>query len=139
MQLSQGKLTITSTHDSAKQWIEIRLEDATSSVTFLEVRVELAPFAEALVGHAHQPCSFAVRHIEQVGKVRETKEERVPCTWQAHTSPEHHLAQQRAALAPFEVEGWRGNPDDLGNRHRGSAEHGYFVRFTRFVEAPERG
>lgn len=38
------------------------------------------------------------------------------------------------ALAPFEVDGWKGRVDDLGNMHKSTGDGtGYHVVFTRHV------
>lgn len=138
----RGKLSILRPHDSHPHppantqgdSISLRLEDATSSVTFLEIDISLEAFMYALTGSSHQDCAFTLRGLASVGKRREVKHEVVPYQ---HVYGAGEKDAKAAALAPFEVDGWRGYPGDLGNFHRGNSQGGYRVSFTRFVEVAE--
>lgn len=127
-----GKLTISHPSGGGGDYIEIRVEDATSGTPFLALQVSLEAFANAITGRASQDCTLELRGLDNLGKRREVKHERVPYTrvYGAYAQ----LAKAKA-LAPFEVDGWRGHASDLGNHHKGSDATGYTVSFTRFVDA----
>ena len=109
------------------------VDDETSRTQFL--RLELTPeaLALALTGLAAQPCTF-ILHAQNVGRRREVKEERVLYDARHRYGSEEERTQKHEALMPFETEGWRGNPNDLGNYHRGNKDKGYVVTFVRFVK-----
>ena len=127
--------TISITRDSTNT-LSISVDDETSRTEFL--RLELTPeaLALALTGLAARPCTFEL-HAQHVGKRREYKEERVFYVGRHHHGSEEERTQKQEALMPFETEGWRGNPNDLGNYHnyhRGNKDKGYVVTFVRFVK-----
>lgn len=124
-----GKITISRWHGNQepRDGITIEVTDETSGIRFLEVGMTLEAFAQAVTGLSHQPCEIELRGIENVGKVRELKTEVVPF---------NYSSDKPAALAPFEVDGWKGYAGDLGNPHK-VADGGYRVSFTRYVDAPK--
>jgi hypothetical protein len=126
-----GKLTITHPAGGGEDYMEICVKDNVSSITFLELRISPEALMHALTARAFQDCTLELRGLHNLGKKREHKYELVPYVpvW----GKKEHAAKQRA-LAPFEVDGWRGNSLDLGNFHRGNQIDGYRVSFTRFVD-----
>lgn len=144
MKLS-GKITISCPSGGAGER-SIRLEfiDDTSRVHFLAGEMSLADFTLCIAGHSYTPITFELRRPDLVGMRHEHKQETV-----AFDHPHEAIARDRrgrddaersplvdAALAPFEVEGWRGQPSDLLNHHRrleGRREH-FKVAFHRFVD-----
>ena len=126
----QGTISITRYSTNT---LLLCVDDETSRTQFL--RLELTPeaLALALTGLAAQPCTFELR-AQHVGKRRETKEERVWYHAQYRRGSEEERTEKHEALMPFETEGWRGNPNDLGNHHRGDKNKGYVTTFVRFVE-----
>lgn len=130
----QGSLSITCPRGGDTDYIEIALFDKSSGVEFATARIELASFAEALVGLAHVDCRFDLR-AEMVGKRREHKEEIVPYKdgWVDYNERE---TVAREVLKSYEIDGWRGRADDLFNQHR-HGQNGYRVTFVRYVDAEE--
>lgn len=126
-----GKITICrDNHDT----IRLCLTDSISCTEFLRLTMTAETLGLAITGLAWQPCTFELRP-GHVGKMRETKTECVPFPLQYGKYDDNEA--KHAALAPFEVDGWKGYPGDLGNHHRGDSKHGYNVTFTRFVDKKE--
>ena len=126
----RGTISITKYSNNT---ILLSVDDETSRTQFL--RLELTPEALglALTGLAAQRCTFELC-AEYVGMRREVKEERVFYVGRHHHGSEEERTAKYEALMPFETEGWRGNPNDLGNPHRGNRNDGYSTTFVRFVE-----
>ena len=71
----QTDISISRPSDSTgEKYIEVRLKDDASHITFATVKVGLADFMEALTGLAHMECETEVRGLEYVGKVREREQ-----------------------------------------------------------------
>lgn len=69
-----GKITISKTSDNrGNKDIRIRIEDDASYINFVEARMSLENFAEALTGLGFVDIEFDVRGLENVGKTRERK------------------------------------------------------------------
>lgn len=128
-----GKLSISRRTSSQRDPFSVlTIEDAVSNEE-IEVKIEAAQLAHALGGAAAQSCDITIHHLARIGKKYEHKTEIVSCAWNATEE------QKAAALAPFEVDGWMGTMDDLGNHHK-RAEDGCRVTFHRWVEAkPKKG
>jgi hypothetical protein len=94
-------------------------------------------FAYAITQSGHIPCNLTLRNIENVGKRREIKEERVPFRPTEKYGSRAERNAKLAALKPFEIDGWKGDIGKLGNWHYGDSTNGYNVTFTRFVEDNE--
>jgi hypothetical protein len=140
-----GQLTITRTMNGRDDQfpITIRLTDGSSGVQAVEIHISLADFAETLTGLAHVPCEFEWNDTGTVGKVHEHKKEIVWIPRGAETD-----GVIAAALAPFEVDGWRAYRPGCTNPHcvvgrepPGKGEKGdwYKVTFHRYVEPTVRG
>ena len=71
----KGQITISrpSTNDDRREFVRIAIKDAGSRLQFLEVEVELEPFAAALTGLSEQPCLLKTHGLTNVGKVREVE------------------------------------------------------------------
>jgi len=111
--------------------ITIRFRDEASGTEFLEVDVPIASFARALTGLGHQDCEFELRP-KNVGKRHEHKEEIVPVT-QSYIPHDKRKQIGASILKPFEVDGWKGQVDDLFNHHRHTPK-GQRVVFHRYVD-----
>lgn len=113
------------------EYAQIDVNDELSGTRVLTVRIPLKDFAEALFGLAHVECEFDL-NPDLVGKKCEHKQEMVPIEdglrYADRSSP---LAAK--ALAPFEVDGWKGRVDDLFNPHRRGGNSAR-VTFVRYVE-----
>ena len=131
----KGSLSITRPRGGETEYIKIAVFDKSSGVEFATVRVELASFAEALVGLAHVDCQFDLRP-ELVGKCHEHKEETVAYEggWTSYNEREQIA---REVLKPYETDGWKGRADDLFNHHRRTKD-GYRVTFVRYVDAEDK-
>lgn len=69
-----GKITISKTTSNRnKKEIRIAIEDDASSINFVEARMSLENFAEALTGLGFVDIDFTVRGLENIGKTRERK------------------------------------------------------------------
>lgn len=109
----------------------IEVTDETSRVQFIEIKLTTAELGAALTGSSYRPCKFGLRCVEKVGMKAECKEENVHFTDQYLRGSALDSAKTRA-LKPFEVDGWIGRREDLGNGHR-ATKNGYMVHFDRHV------
>lgn len=131
----EGTITITrQTNSKTGDSIRIGIEDSISGIVFVTLTLSPKQLTLALTGLASRPCTMQLYAIENIGKKRKIKQERVPYKTISHRRFSiTEIAAKKEALMPFEIEGWYGNADDLGNYHRGNDEDGYIVTFTRFV------
>lgn len=110
--------------------ISITIEDESSGTTVLDLDMTPEAFGNAVTGLSSQPCEFDF-HGENIGKIREQKTEYVRWYDPGKTN------SKQDALAPFEIDGWKGRESDLGNHHRRDPiSQKYSVNFTRFVDKP---
>lgn len=125
-----GKITISrySSNYDMERPVRIRIEDGNSGINFIEIALTLEDFANAVTGMGYVECQFEVRGLDKIGKRREVKTEVVK-TKSYNVSKEEKLD----LLKPFEVDGWIGSLDDLGNYHN-RKDDGYSVGFVRWVE-----
>jgi hypothetical protein len=124
-----AKLTISRvSHTRGDDEVRIQVYDEASGCVALIVTVPLAEFASAVTGLAHQPCT-AEWLPAPIGKVREHKTVDIRVGQSTRD-------ERSGLLAPYEVDGWKGNASDLVNHHRirnGVAS----VGFVRYVEPAE--
>lgn len=116
-------------HDG-KEVITIEVTDELSGARFLDVEIDPAEMMLALRGRARTPCKFILRPL-LVGCKFEHKTERVP--FDKYSTNKDEIA---AALAPYEIDGWCGNRDDMTNGHRSSLHDGartQTVSFRRYI------
>lgn len=131
--MMKGSVTISRPQRSDDvRYIQIEFTDESSGVNFLTARVGLEEFAETLTGLARNPCEFELRP-SLVGKIHQHKEEFVPCKDLYVNNASDRAIIAEKALAPFEVDGWKGRADDLFNHHR-RGRNGARVTFVRYVE-----
>jgi len=128
----KGNVTISrATSNVENDYIRIVVRDEESGTQFVTVEVSLAEFAQAITGLGAVPCQLDVRGLHNVGKRREVKREVLPALVNAREADA--LARAEAAIAPLEVDGWRGEAGDyllLSRRKQGDVT----VVFTRFVD-----
>lgn len=123
--------------------IVIYVEDETSGCQFLELRLSLADYGLLVSGLSGVECDGRVWLDAPIGKQRQVKEELVGWSNCYFSTTEKREEVARAALAPYEIDGWEGRMSDLFNHHRRSkivnkaGEESYKVVFIRFVDAPE--
>jgi hypothetical protein len=126
--MMKGKITISRWHSNQDgDGMSIEVWDEVSGVSFLEVEMTPHDFALALTGLARQECTFELRGVQNIGKVREQKTVIIEVTGGVREN------EKAALLAPFEVDGWKGYAGDLGNSHH-RVGNGYRVSFSRFVD-----
>lgn len=133
----QGKITICRTTGSGEDAVTIRIRDTDAGIDFAVAELTMTNFGYAVTGRGATPCELEVRGLEKVGMVREHKTESIAFEGRVlgrdmATSPE-----AKAALAPFEIDGWKGFPTDLANRNRRSKAGNQLVTFERWVPRPE--
>ncbi len=135
----KGSVTITRVRSNQEDdFIEVRLEDKRSGITFATAKMTLADFALAVTSLGFVKCDLEVYGLDRVGMVRENKTEQVFVPQTYHRDRE--LAQK--AISKFEVDGWSGRVEDAMNTHRrvhgkqapkGKNGEWYNVHFTRHV------
>ena len=111
-------------------YVSIEVGDEDAGVRIIEVHLSHEQYGRLVAGCGFVHCTASVNDSGLVGMQSEHKTELVPCE---HVSRD---ADKAAILAPFEVDGWKGNESDLGNHHcwKGS---GYRVVFHRWVPKKE--
>jgi hypothetical protein len=133
----KGKITIgqyNNYRDEDDLSVHIEIEDEKSGVRFLEIHMTPVDFAKAILGNGFIDCVFELR-AANVGKTKEMKDEQVYVqngSWKLSDESKKNL------LAPYEVDGWVGYSNDLGNSHkivsRDKDGAYYSVHFVRFVD-----
>lgn len=66
-----GTVSISRPHGDDGRYVEIRLRDETSGITFVEAKMDMLSFTEALFGLVEQECQLELRGLANIGKVRE--------------------------------------------------------------------
>lgn len=126
-----GRVSIGRPQGGGKEVITIEIMDDVSRVTFVHAELDYESFTRLITGQAHIPCEFYTRGLDLIGTTAENKVERV-------TVPQNIGRRDSEAaaklLAPYEVDGWIGDRDDLWNHHRGS-QGVQRVTFRRHVRA----
>jgi hypothetical protein len=114
------------------QPVRVEVEDTRAGVRFLSLRMTSEALAEALVGSMQVDCEFELGGLQNVGKQSEHKRERVgPLEWNSTDE------EVRAAIAVYEVDGWRGRVEDAHNWHNRNREGLYEVSYYRWVDPPD--
>lgn len=112
----------------------LSVTDQSSRVTFCELTMTGAQFADILTAMTTTDVDCDADALHLVGTTREHKSERVPFGF----ASSRNRAKAKAALAPFEVDGWIGRVDDLFNGHRrcGTQDNPMqTVAFERWVDS----
>ena len=146
MKIDAGMNICRSTGGGVPPEIRIRIRDTDARVEFVELTMTLADFASAVTGlDVYHGMTAEVRGLDRVGTIAENKTELVPYDKYASlqaTNDERDAAED-AALAPYEVDGWRagrGSSGDLRNQHRLETVEGMRcmrVAFFRNVPRPD--
>lgn len=127
----KGKISISRYTSNSGPGINITIEDDLSGTTIVDLDMSIADFGDAVTGHGHVDCEFVLR-TKHVGKLREHKTLVIEIE-----NPYRHRTPEEAAviLAPYEVDGWMGHKQDLGNGHRIVKNgKGVQVTFVRYVD-----
>ena len=122
------------TTNTRDDYIAVELTDDGSGCRAVTAEVELSEFANLMTNHLAE-CVFHWNDSGNVGLLREWKEERVEVPSIDGSDDEY-----RAALKPFEVDGWKGNIGRAKN-HRYRTYNGdrcfADVVFERYMEATD--
>lgn len=131
--------------------IRVEIEDEVSHTLVLEFKLTLEDYAKLLTGLSHVPGRMNWYGGERVGWKHEVKSVIVPfktdgiADWYRMTDEERHAQPSvKAALAPFEVDGWIARVDDLFNSKRTVRDKisnrervGQTVSFVRWLKPEE--
>jgi len=114
--------------------VHIEIEEDNSGIRFVDIELTLEGFARAITGHGNVPGKLTVRGLDRVGWNAENKTEEVPYDlYSDERNP-------KAALAPYEVNGWRARSGDLENGHcqvpGKKAQRVVFFRHVKPAPAP---
>ena len=123
----KGKLTIsyvTNCGNSADNYVAIRVEDSSSTIHFLEIKMDLEIFAKALFGQGVVPIEFVLQGTQLVGKQYEYKsvEIKIPVINDGTITEEAF----NKVMVEYEIDGWHitgpggyGQPTELTNSVEG--------------------
>lgn len=134
---TEGRISIAKlTSNTEPNYMLIQIEDESSGIEFVEVKLSLENFAQAITGLGHVPCKFKTRGLEKIGLIREHKVEEVYINFHTHPTQK---ASAKSAITNFETDGWKGWIEDAFNHHNFVREHAkdidvYRINFDRWVE-----
>lgn len=129
----KGKISLSRyTSNVRPDGVTISLIDESSGVQCVEIEISIETLGYIITGLSHQECTFEWRP-DFVGMIRENKTEIIPFTATNYKTRDQESA---AALAPYEVDGWKGSITDMTNGHCRTPS-GQRVGFRRFVPAPK--
>lgn len=120
-----AKLTI-SRFSGYKDGVSITIRDDKSHCVIVELELSVKDFGKAVLGLSEQPCEATWR-VKNLGRKYEHKTEIVPWDFLGSQTKEK-------ALELFEVDGWSGRAEDLGNHHKSKGDNKYEVVFVRWVK-----
>ena len=128
----RGEISIGKVTSGGHKWINITVTDDKSGCQFLDLKMSLIAFAEAMTGSSDQDCEFELR-TQNVGKRYEHKTMKILFP---HGQSDSKDRDNKAKLAvhPYEIDGWMGDWKDLLNHHNWRKGDIYVVRFHRYVE-----
>jgi hypothetical protein len=129
-----GKFTISRVQSNVgDDYIQIQFVEVNSGARFVAARIDLESFALAITGQASLPCDLDIRGLDRLGKKHEVKTEIVSYEGARFTDDLRVDPAAIAALAPYEVDGWKGRVEDLFNHHNRSGPL-CRVTFDRWVD-----
>lgn len=138
--ISIGKVTCGG-RPIEKDYVRIEIEDELSSIHFVEVKVELRAFAEALFGLGNVPVEFELRGLDRVGKKFERKTVVVSILVNSLEIPNLSDDNIDKAVSAYEIDGWIGRREDCCNHHNyvncTKTHEMYRVHFYRWVDVEE--
>lgn len=131
-----GRIRISrvSSTGSDGDYVQLTMYDEKSRIQFLTANIPIDSFGRVVTGGPETECQVELRGVERIGCTHEHKTEFVPGTVSYTKGDRNAVAQ--AAIAPFEVDGWRAHLSDFGNQHRSKEKDGvkgYNVTFHRYV------
>lgn len=69
--MDNAKITISRPYGGDSRYIRIAVRDDDACIEFLELKISLENFSEALTGLGNTECEMVTRGLENVGKLRE--------------------------------------------------------------------
>jgi hypothetical protein len=138
---NKGKLTISTVYGGESgRFIMLTLTDGDNLIRLAEIRMSVENFAlAAICSMGNMPCKFEIGNVDLIGARLEVKHEVVilDTAGLAYNSDQRREAA-RAAIAPFEIDGWSARLDDVLNHHNVVKSEGVYishvrVAFTRYV------
>jgi len=130
----KGKITISRVQCSHEDdYVGIQITDEISGTRFVQIKLDLKAFANAITGFAMQSCEFETNKLERIGTKREHKVEFVP---RPKLQQEAKAAKKELdiILSHLEVDGWEATRGDAYNHHRWSGDEMVSVGFIRYVD-----
>lgn len=118
-------------------FFRLTITDESSRIQFVDLKMTPDEFARMISARVTTDLECDVRGLDGVGKVRETKTERVPFRMVYSGTEEERIRAAQQALERFEVDGWKGRVSDMLNGHstvRDCGRNEQFVTFERLVE-----
>lgn len=118
-------------------YVSIKIIDETSHARFAEIRMTFEQLGLAITGRSEVDCIVDFREEAPIGKRRELKYELVPAPPDRQITAEEGVA----LLAPFEVDGWKGQLRELHNSRNDRLGPGgeklRRVAFVRYIDREE--
>lgn len=129
----RGNLTISKISSNAENgYMELTIRDEVSGIPFITAKCSLFDFINTLTGMFGVECDYELRGVENIGKERQVKTERIEGLSSRNWSDRHKF------LAPYLVDGWTtGASNDKATFNHHNARYRpdtYAVTFTRFVD-----
>jgi hypothetical protein len=109
--------------------ISVQITDHTSSCRILQMDLGVEQFGEILFGRSGLRAEGELWLDNPIGCAPQHKNEAVP---RPRKYPPIKQEEDKI-LAPFEIDGWRGNRSDLHNHHRWVDDKLVSVSFARFI------
>lgn len=137
MQHLPGTISISRVSSNQEpDYICVEIRDERAGVIVAMAKLPLENFAAAVTGLGHRPCELTFFDLSKVGMIRENKTETINFSVGILDARMRLSDEARAAMAPFEVDGWKGNPPDLANPHHRLSDGSHRVNFERWVQPP---
>jgi hypothetical protein len=136
---SEGKISISRINcNDREDYISIRIRDEKSHIGFIDVKMELVDFANAVTGFSNQKCKFELRGRSNVGKAYEHKN-LVITVAVARGKRVTQTEVEAAVGADSRTSGWICRWDDFKNHHNWVACNNdnvqkFNVSFHRWVD-----
>lgn len=133
-----GSVTVTvANRTRGADTVEFELNDEESGCRIVTMSLSYDQWGKIVSGRGVVPVKFEAT-IKNLGKKHEHKTEFVPVPEGASFWKNNALKDE--LLKPFDIDGWRGSREDLGNHHRATRKDnifGYKVTFHRWVPTKE--
>jgi hypothetical protein len=129
--MTTASIVITRASSSESNVYVLRINDDMSGVVVCEIHMTAEQFAAALTAQHVAGIPVEWPGAGLIGKVREVKQELVFVRTGSDATEKERVV---AAIAAYEVDGWRGRAADATNHHRHRGGGRYDVTFTRFVD-----